>query len=326
MNEQIKGASPQMQQEIAAFFNAASAVYRRWGEAMARDLSSSTPIPPEPVVNLGDTAPYVRGVTSAQAMEGARVGGKWIRKNFGGSVSEQSPSPESLPCKPPNSMHSFSDYKGQSLCYECGKYESEIYASLASPRPEWLPEDAKDQIMEVAPADNLDDVIDLVTRWYNEHPQGRPENIRIAYEADNLVRKIRAERDEALNKRGATETEYRERWQTLQAECASAIQEKNHWRANLDELLNDPKHISVGDWDASARRYLRERDKAIEERDAALEEVRRANGDAELYKARLNARWAERDTARVAARANDKDAEAYKARIAEALKVLGGEL
>jgi hypothetical protein len=38
-----------------------------------------------------------------------------------------------------------------------------------SPRPEWLPADAADQIMEVAPADNLNDVVDLITRWYNDY-------------------------------------------------------------------------------------------------------------------------------------------------------------
>jgi len=187
-------------------------------------------VPPEPVINLGDAAPYVKTASDVRA--------------------------ESLPCNP-----------------------------LVSPRPEWLPADAAEQLlytikMDNTPEQDSDEILDLITHWYNENKGGqrRATNAEFAFHhaadrAERLakdfklaiqrIRLLEAERDKAIQERDSVRADFNSEKEGLDAAIATLHQ--------IEEILIKAKLSNNGRTiQQCVAAAVRERDEARAERDKAL--------------------------------------------------------
>lgn len=219
----------------------------------------------------------------------------------------------SLPDWVPSGYHITQHFEGTNHAgVHPGSLEECAECSPVGPsRPEWLPGDAGKQIFDMR--FRLEDnphwkIENLITRWYNESAHGRPsfdgyvEAVRGLQEQHGRDLKrlddarrarddARVDRDKAIYNLEAEKEVHR----TTAKERDLANQERDRVRADYDELLNDPAHISIGDGQRIARQYIQERDVAKAAAQANYE-------DAQLLKERLKERREERDRA-----AQDRD-------------------
>lgn len=175
---------------------------------------------------------------------------------------------------------------------EVWQFSQTFSPNRQSPRPEWLPDDAEEQFcglrdyngVGVISSLEADQILDLITRWYNENGAGRLElealkngrefwkrraaSVGRSWHVNRL--ELEAERDKAIQERDEALKAKR----YAEAKTVTAIQD-------LDELLSDPAHLSVGDAGRIAREHVLRAQAAetalaiaLQERDAEAEENR----------------------------------------------------